>query len=254
MSDDAAVDPNEPIGPVQNDQLVLVSGKSGTGKSASLRNIRDQKRWLYLNAEAGKRLPFKNDFDAKTITDPYQVYEGFDYAATSSEYDGIVVDSLTFLMDMFETQYIIGSSNTMQAWGAYAQFFKILMQQKVPAFRKPVIMIAHTLDTLNEKAMEIETAVPIKGALKNQGVEAYFSTVVSPKKMTLKDLEGYKSDLLHIEEDDTILGYKHVIQTRLTKTTVGERIRSPMGLFTRDQTFIDSDTQLLLDHLKNFYG
>ena len=242
--------------PVQNDQLVLVSGKSGTGKSASLRNIRDQSRWLYLNTESGKRLPFKNSFDAKTVTDPYQVHEGFDYAtnAGAADYDGIILDSLTFLMDMFESQYIIGSSNTMQAWGAYQQFFKTLMQQKVPLFGKPVIIIAHTLDVLNEKAMEIETAVPIKGALKNQGVEAYFSTVVSPKKMTIKDLEGYKSDLLHIEEDDTILGYKHVIQTRLTKTTVGERIRSPMGMFTREQSFIDSDIQLLLDHLKAFYG
>lgn len=241
--------------PQQNDQLVLISGKSGVGKSTSLMNIRDQERWLYLNTEAGKRLPFKNNFDAKTITDPYQVHEGFDYATNdgAGQYDGIIVDSLTFLMDMFETQYIVGSANTMAAWGAYQQFFKTLMQQKVPLFGKPVLIIAHTLDVLNEKAMEIETSVPIKGALKNQGVEAYFSTVVSPKKMTLKDLEPYASDLLHIEEDDEILGYKHVFQTRLTKTTVGERIRSPMGMFTREQSFIDPDAQLLLDHLKDFY-
>ena len=241
--------------PQQNDQLILISGKSGTGKSTSLMNIRDQERWLYLNSEAGKRLPFKNNFDAKTITDPYQVHEGFDYATYDGKdvYDGIILDSLTFLMDMFETQYIVGSANTMAAWGAYQQFFKTLMQQKVPLFGKPVIIIAHTLDVLNEKAMEIETSVPIKGALKNQGVEAYFSTVVSPKKMTLKDLEPYASDLLHIEEDDEILGYKHVFQTRLTKTTVGERIRSPMGMFTREQSFIDPDAQLLLDHLKTFY-
>lgn len=39
-----------------NDQLILVSGFSGTGKSASLRNIRNQEKWLYLNTEAGKRL------------------------------------------------------------------------------------------------------------------------------------------------------------------------------------------------------
>lgn len=251
MSADIA---NDPVAPVQNDQLVLISGKSGTGKSASLRNIRDQHRWMYLNCEAGKRLPFKNDFKQFVITDPYQVHEGIDFATDNSDFDGAIIDTSTFMMDMFETQYVNGSANTMQAWGQYAQFFKILMQQKVAAFRKPVIILAHTLDVLNEKAMEIETSVPIKGALKNQGVEAYFSTVVSTKKATLKDLEPYKSDLLHIDEDDTILGYKHVMQTRLTKTTVGERIRSPMGLFTRDQTFIDSDAQLLLDHLKAFYG
>lgn len=236
-----------------NDQLILVSGKSGVGKSTSLRNIRNMSRWMYLNCEAGKRLPFKNDFNSFTITDPYQVPEAFDYGTNNPEVDGIIVDSITFLMDMFESQYIIGSANTMAGWSNYAQFFKNLMQQKVPHFGKPVILIAHTLDTLNEAAGEMETAVPIKGALKNQGIEAYFSTVVSPKKVPLRKLENYKSDLLHVDEDDTILGYKHVFQTRLTKETTGERIRSPMGMFTREQTFIDPDVQLLLDHLKAFY-
>jgi hypothetical protein len=246
-------DPNEPT---QNNQLVLISGKSGTGKSASLRKIRNQPRWMYLNCEAGKRLPFKNDFQSHTIIDPYQVYEAFDVASTTmaADIDGMVIDTSTFLMDMFETQYVIGSNDTQKAWGQYAQFFKVLMQQKVAAFGKPVLILAHTLDKLNEIAMQMEVSVPIKGALKNQGVEAYFSTVVSPKKMTLKELEPYKSDMLHIDEEDEILGYKHVFQTRLTKTTVGERIRSPMGLFTREQTFIDPDAQLLLDHLKAFYG
>lgn len=218
-------------------------------------NIRNQDKWFYFNCEAGKRLPFKNNFNQQVIVNPYDVHNYMDEIINNKDkVDGIVIDSLTFLMDMFETQYIIGSANTMQGWSLYAQFFKILMQQKIPLFGKPVIIIAHTLDTLNEKAMEMETSVPIKGALKNQGIEAYFSTVVSPKKMALKDLEPYKSDMLHISEDDEILGYKHVFQTRLTKTTVGERIRSPMGLFTRDQTFVDPDAQQLLDHLKAFYG
>jgi len=244
--------PDTPVAP--NDQLVLISGASTTGKSASLRNIRNQGRWMYLNAEAGKRLPFKNEFQQFVITDPYQVHEGFDHAAAHiDDYDGIALDSSTFLMDMFETQYIVGSANTMAGWAAYAQFWKILMQQKVPAFRKPVVIIAHTLATYNEATLSMDVSVPVKGALKNQGIEAYFSTVVSPKRMTLKDLEPYRSDLLHIDEDDEILGYKHVFQTRLTKTTVGERIRSPMGMFSRGQSFIDPDTQLLLDHLKAFY-
>ena len=42
------------------------------------------------------------------------------------------------------------------------------------------------------------------------------------KKMPLTELEDYKSDLLSITEEDEMLGYKHVFQTRLTKTTVGE--------------------------------
>jgi len=237
-----------------NDQLILVVGYSATGKSASLRNIRNQEKWMHLNTEAGKRLPFKNKFQPYRIDDPYQVHEAFDYATGNPAIDGIVLDSLTFLMDMLETQYVLPSTNTMKAWGDFAQFFKVLMQEKVVRFGKPVIITAHVKDELDEKAMDIKTSVPIKGSLKNNGVESYFSTVVATKKMVLKDLKDYHSELLHISEEDEELGYKHVFQTRPTKTTIGEKIRSPMGMFEKKQTFIDNDCQILLDHLSAFYG
>ena len=239
--------------PETNDQLVLIVGYSATGKSASLRNIRNQEEWLYLNCEAGKRLPFKNKFQSHRIEDPYQVHEAFDYGQGNPEVGGIITDSLTFLMDMYETQYVLPAANTMQGWSNFAQYFKILMQQKVTAFAKPTIFTAHVGDVLDEKAMEMKTSVPIKGSLKNNGVEAYFSTVVAAKKIAVKDLKDYKSDLLNITEEEQELGYKHVFQTRPTKTTTGERIRSPMGMFSKEQTFIDNDAQLLLDHLDEFY-
>ena len=239
-----------------NDQLILVSGFSGGGKSASLRNIRNQEDWLYLNCESGKRLPFANKFDKYVITDPMQVMEAFDYATDPAQahIKGIIVDSLTFLMDMYESQYVLTAVNTMQAWSNFAQFFKTLMQQKVPTFGRPVIFTAHLLDVLDEKNMEMKTSVPVKGSLKNNGIEAYFSTVVNAKKMTLKDLEKFGSQLLTITDEEKEVGFKHVFQTRITKGTTGERIRSPMGMFDRSQTFIDNDCQLLLDHLKEYYS
>jgi hypothetical protein len=99
----------------------------------------------------------------------------------------------------------------------------------------------------------MKTAVPIKGALKNNGIEAYFSTVVAAKKVTIKDLEKVTNNLLMITEEEREVGFKHVFQTRITKNTTGERIRSPMGMFTKEQTYIDNDAQLLLDHLNKFY-
>lgn len=240
--------------PETNDQLVLIAGFSAAGKSASLRNIRNKPRWMYFNTESGKRLPFKNDFQNFRITDPYQVFEGFDHGTNNPDIDGIILDSLTFFLDMYESQYVLNASNTMKAWGDFGQFFKQLMQEKVPHFAKPVIITAHVKDELDEKAMEIKTSVPVKGSLKNNGIEAYFSTVVAAKRMTIKDLSGYSSNLLNVTEEDKDLGYKHVFQTRPTKNTVGERIRSPMGLFDKSQTYMDNDAQILLDHLKEFYA
>lgn len=80
-----------------------------------------------------------------------------------------------------------------------------------------------------------------------------FSCVVAAKKVPLKDLEKYASDLLTITEDDTNVGFKYVFQTKLTKDTTHERIRSPMGMFTNAQTFMDNDVQKLLNHLHSYY-
>jgi hypothetical protein len=254
MSDD--VD-NSDIGELEGslDQLVLIAGYSTQGKSASLRNIRNQEGWVYLNTESGKRLPFRNKFNRVTITDPYEVLSYFDECIENKDsVEGIILDSITFLMDMFETQYVLGSGDTMKGWSNYQQFFKQIMQQKVAAFGKPVIIIAHVKDELDEKNMEMKVSVPIKGALKNNGVEAYFTTVVAAKKIPIKELEKYGSKMLTITEEERELGYKHVFQTRITKGTTGERIRSPMGMFDRAETYIDNDAQLLLDHLKEFYG
>lgn len=239
----------------QNDQLVLICGASASGKSASLRNIRNQERWLFMGTEAGKRLPFKNKFRSARVDDPYQVLQAFDYAIEhKDDVDGIIVDSLTFLMDQYESGYVLTAANTMKAWSDFQQYFKTLMQDKIIKFGKPVLFTAHTLKVLNENTGEFEVSVPIKGALKNNGIEAYFSCVVAAKKMPLKDLKAYENDMLHITEEDELVGYKHVFQTKITKTTTGERIRSPMGLFSTKETFIDNDAQLLLDHLNDFYN
>lgn len=242
-----------------NEQLVLIVGESTTGKSASLRNLgggdpQKQARWMYLNCEAGKRLPFRNKFDSYTVTDPYQVWEGFDYIRNNPDYDGAIVDTLTFLMDMFESRYVIGSPNTMQGWSNYQQFYKTLMQDKVAQSDKAILFLAHTRDELDESVGKMKTSVPVKGALKNNGIEAYFSTVVAAKKVTIKELEKYGSDLLTITDHERELGYKHVFQTQITKETTGERIRSPMGMFTREQTYIDNDAALLLKHLYEYYN
>jgi len=240
-----------------NDQLALICGVSGSGKSASLRNIRDQNKWFYLNCEAGKRLPMRNKFDSYRIEDPFQVLEAFDFAIGEppEKVNGIIVDSITFLMDMFESIHVLPAANTMNAWNNYQQFFKTLMQQKVVSFGKPVLMTAHVLDTLDEKAMEVKTSVPIKGALKNNGLEAYFSTVVYCKRKSIKDLEPYTKNnpLLTITEEEAALGFKHVYQTRITSKTIGERIRSPLDLFSNSETFMNNDAQLLLDRLHEFY-
>jgi len=237
-----------------NKRLVLISGKSASGKSASLRNLRDPEGVLFLNCEAGKDLPMPAKFRKLTVTDPYQVWDAFDKVKQTESIHTIIIDTFTFLMDMFESVHVLPATNTMQAWGQYAQFVKTLMQDKVASSTKNVIVLAHTMDILNETEGVMETLVKVKGSTMNQGVEAFFSTVVSCKKLTLKKLEKYKNPHLTITPEEEAVGFKYVFQTLLTKETVNERIRSPMGLWTRDETFIDNDAQFLLDQLNAYYA
>lgn len=241
--------------PDELNQLVLISGKSTAGKSMSLRNLRDQERWYNFITEAGKRPPFRNKFNNVRVKDPYEVIDYMDeLIANQAEVSGAILDTMTFWMDMMEIMYVMGSTNTQQAWGEYAMLPKTLLQTKVAAFGKPFLCLAHVKDTI-DKDMNRVTAVPIKGSMANNGVEAYFSTVVMAKLMTIKDLEKYKDNgLLTFSEDELELGVKHVFQTRQTPETLGERIRSPYQMFSRDQTYMDNDAQLLLDHMHEFYN
>lgn len=236
-----------------NDHLVLVSGKSATGKSACFMNLKHPEGVLYLNCENNKKLPFKSGFKEFNITDPMHVYQAFEEAETMPEIHTIIIDSLTYLMDLFETKCVLTSPNTMKAWGEYAQYFKRLMSQYVANSSKNIIFTAHTSDILNESEMAMETMVKVKGSIMNQGVESYFSTVISTKKVNLKDLKDYDSDLLNISEEEEMLGFKYVFQTRITKDTTKERMRSPMKMWSVKETYIDNDIQQVIDRLHEYY-
>ena len=237
-----------------NDNLVLIAGKSSTGKSASLMGLENPEDVMYLNCEAGKKLPFKAKFKQYVITDPLQVFEAFEAAENMPDVHTIVIDTLTYLMDMYESLYVYNATNTQKAWGDFAQYYKALMQNYVAKSTKNVVFLAHTSDSLNEAEMAMETKVPVKGSIKNNGIESYFSVVISTKKVPLKALRDYSSNLLNITPDEEALGFKYVFQTRLTKDTVGERMRGPLGLFETKETFIDNNAQLVLNRLHDYYA
>jgi hypothetical protein len=83
--------------------------------------------------------------------------------------------------------------------------------------------------------------------------ESYFSTVISTKKLPTKKLENFKSPLLTFTPDEESDCYKYCFQTRLTKETVNERIRSSLGMWSIAETYIDNDIQLVLDRIHTYY-
>lgn len=238
-----------------NDNLVLIGGKASSGKSGSLMNLKNPEGVLYLNCENGKKLPFKSKFNEVTITDPMDV---LDILTEVEDEDNdhihtVVIDTLTYLMNMYESQYVLTSANTQKAWGDYAQFGRQLFSKYVANSTKNIIILAHTSDVFSDQGIPLETLVKVKGSLMDVGIESFFSCVVSAKKVPLRGLKNYENELLNVTEEDKILGYKHVLQTRLTKDTATERMRSGMGMWDINESFIDCDAQLVLDRLNEFY-
>ncbi len=239
-----------------NNNLILVSGMSATGKSMSLRNVKDPEGVLYLNCESNKSLPFKSgkDFRNATITDPVQVYELIAKAATvPDKIHTIALDSLSFLMNMYESLYVLPSTNTQKAWGDYSQFFQNLMQQYFAKSPQRIVIFAHTTEFVNDDKIS-QVAVKVKGSLMNTGIEAYFSNVISTKKISLKRMEGIKSDLLTVTPREEAIGYKHVFQTNLTKDTVNERIRGPLDMWADNELYIDNNIELVFKRIADYYG
>lgn len=238
---------------MNNTQVVLLCGRATSGKSMSLRGLNDPNGVMYLNCEAGKRLPFRSGFKEYTITDPYQVPEGIQAAENDPAIHTVIIDSITYLMDMFESLYIYKATDGRSAWNDFAQFFKTLIYDSITKSTKNIVVTAHTVSDYNENELIIETKVPIKGALKNTGVESYFTTVIGCKKVTISELEPYESSLLDITEKEKMLGFKYVYQTQLTRETIHDRIRAPDELFSDKETYIDNNIQYVLDRLNEYY-
>ena len=236
-----------------NKNIVLVMGKPNTGKSTSLMKLKEQDKFAYLNADL-KELPFKSKFAVNVeISDAMNVLDFVDDIENEPSIRGGVLDTITFLMNMYERQYVKSARDTQKAWGAYGDFYRNLIH-KLKAGTKDYAVLAHAASNYNEENMSMDVSVPIKGAVGKTGIEADFTTIVSTKQMPITKLEGFENDLLHITPEEKEDGFKFVFVTRITKDSIGEKMRSAMGLWSRKELYIDNDLDQVFARLKQYYG
>lgn len=237
--------------------LLMCCGFPSAGKSTALMNLQKPEGVFYLGTEANKPLPFPDKFKKITtgLETPEQAIQAFKQVETMPEIHTIVVDSVNFLMDLFETKNIVGAKDTRAMWGEYQQYFKRIMQECVAISKKNWIFTAHVNAELLPSG-DYRYSVPVKGALKAQGLEAYFSIIVYARNLSLNQLEQYEtdSDLFTLTERDKRNKTKRVFQCDVTPDMVQSGIRAPLGCFSDSQLFIDNDFNKLLIHLDKYYG
>jgi hypothetical protein len=235
-----------------NKNIVLVTGKPSSGKSTSLMKLPNQDRMVYLNTDL-KELPFADNFLKNVeISDAMDIISYITDIENAEPVEGVVLDTLTFLMSMYERQYVANATNGQAAWGQYGHFYREFIHA-IKAGTKNYAILAHEDTTLNEQTSQMETRIPIKGAVGRTGVEADFTTILSAKQMPIKKLEGRENDLLHITDEEREDGFKYVFCTRVTKDHVGEKMRSAIGLWKRNELYIDNDLNQVFNRLKEYY-
>jgi len=238
---------------MNNKNIVLIMGPPNTGKSTSLMNLQNQEKWVYLNTDL-KALPFADSF-AKNIevANAASVINYIEQIESQQQIEGAVLDTITFLMSMYERQNVTNSADTQKAWGAYGNFYREFIHA-IKAGTKNYAVLAHEETTHNEQTMQMESRVPVKGAVGRIGVEADFTTILSTKQMPITKLQGFENDLLHITPEEEEDGFKYVFCTRITKESVGQKMRSAIGLWERKELYIDNDIEQVFARLNSYYG
>ena len=235
-----------------NNHIVLVMGKPSSGKSTSLHTLTNPDRTIYLNTDL-KALPFKDQFKhSKSISDSLQIVPAIEEIEKMEDVDTVVLDTITFLMNQYEEQYVVNATNGMQAWQKYASFYKKFIHA-IKKGSKNYIILAHEKEVFNEKEMITEVKVPIKGSVGNIGCEADFTTIIATKRISLNKLKGVENSMLAITPEDEARGVKYVFQTSITKETINEKMRSAIGLWDSSELYIDNNIQHVIDRLDDYY-
>ena len=231
--------------------MALICGKSGTGKTMTLRNLPKQQGVLYLNCEGDSELPFDHEFKSFLVTHPHQVPQCISEAEKAESIHTIVIDSLTFLADMYVNQIIIPAQDARNEWGVYNTWMHDLLMSHCARSTKNILILAHTIDELNEEDRLMETKVVLPGKKINvQGLESYFNTVVGTFKKPLDELEDYTNDLLVIDDWDEAVGYKHVIQTFSSRTSTKDRLRGKYKMWAPNELYIENDIVHVLKRMR----
>jgi len=236
-----------------NKNVILIMGRPNVGKSHSLINLKHPEKVAYFNTDL-KELPFPSKFKINMeISNPYDILAYIDdIEENGKNIETVILDTITFLFDMFENQIIYTSADTQKAWGAYAQFYQTLMN-KIKKGTKTYIILSHEGDKYNDKEMVVDVSVPIKGSTGKKGVEGDFSNILQARTISIAEAEKWPNQFLNITDIEKEDGIKRVFVTRITKDTLGHKIRSSFNLWKREELYIDNDIDIVINQIQNYY-
>lgn len=199
--------------------IVLVIGDSGTGKSASLRNFKDNEI-LVINS-AGKPLPFKNHFEQ--ITPSFDTLtKDVQKALQTTDKKVVVIDDAQYIMSFQYMRRI--KENGWDKWNdIQGDFFNIIQEAKNLPSDVVVYFLSHLQrdDAGHEKVKTMGKMLDEKIT-----IEGLFTIVL---KTSVNDGQYYF----------------------LTQNSGLDTVKSPIGMF--DTYAIDNDLKYVDTKIRNYY-
>jgi hypothetical protein len=202
---------------------VLIIGKSGTGKSCSMRNFEDGKIGL-INV-IGKPLPFKVKFNGIAATDNYEKIKS---VLANSRMNSIVIDDAGYLLT---NAFMKGHAASGKGSGKFDfyndladSFWQLTEAIKMLPKEKIVYVVMHEEE--NES-----------GTVKPKTLGKLLDNTVCVEGLFTIVLRSLFSDGNYIFS---------------TKTNGADTVKSPMGMF--EETYIKNDLKTVDEKIRKFYG
>jgi hypothetical protein len=202
---------------------VLIMGKSGSGKSASMRNFKDEN--IALINVLNKPLPFKGRFTSVMATDDYARIKN---ALKSASKKSIVIDDASYLIT---NQFMRNHSGAGKGNGVFSlyndlgdQFWQLIEFIKALPPEKIIYVVMH------EEQSDL-------GAVKPKTIGRLLDGKVC--------VEGLFAIVLRSLFVDGEYRFR-------TKTDGADVTKTPMGLF--DDVLIPNDLEYVDREIRNYYG
>lgn len=205
---------------------VLIMGRSGSGKSASLRNVSET---LFVVNVNKKPLPFKPNPNLKVMNcDEYLKIKSALKAAYEKGIKAAVIDDAGYLMTgKFMAGHKQAKGNSQfDLYNEIADNFYSLIRFVVDDLPEDMVVFV----TMHEEKNDFGESKPKTiGKLLDDKVcvEGMFTIVLHAMKLDGKYVFATNTDGLDVT-------------------------KSPIGMF--DQTYVDNDVQKVLDRIREYYG
>ena len=214
-------------------KMILIVGKTSTGKTSSLRNLPLEKT-VYIDTDRKGIKSFRDmDKFKEWVKLDYvdHLIPGLEALEVDDECEYVVLDTLSLAFDMFYTQKISGAVDSRAQWSAYKDWFNKLIQF-IKTSKKHYIILSHEKTTYNEEMMETSTMAYAQGSVYSR-IEENFAVVAYTQKF---------------KKDDEI---KYGFQVNPTKEHMNTSAKSPMGMFT-EPLVEDNDVMILFEAIDNY--